>query len=110
MGLAGGGVWGPFGWGFDASGTRVNIQGLSAEKSGECLARSASKLHGETRGGGDGGDDGDASRVGFLEHFEGCPPAEEDDVSAEGEEVFEERPTEDFIEGVVSSNILSKND
>ena len=48
--------------------------------------------------------------MGFLEHFEGCPPAEEDDVSAEGEEVFEERPTEDFIEGVVSSNILSEND
>ena len=83
---------------------------MSAEKSGKCLARSASELHGETRGGGDGGDDGDASRVGFLEHFEGCPPAEEDDVSAEGEEGFEERPTEDFIEGVVSSNILSKND
>jgi len=48
--------------------------------------------------------------VGFLEHFEGRPAAEEDDVTAEGEKVFEECPTEDFIEGVVSSNILSESD
>ena len=83
---------------------------MSAEKSGKCLARSASELHGETRGGGDGGDDWDASGVGFLEHFERRPTAEENDVAAEGEALFEYRPTEDFIEGIVSSNILSEND
>ena len=48
--------------------------------------------------------------MGFLEHFERRPTAEENDVTAEGEALFEYRPTEDFVEGVVSSNILSEND
>ena len=89
---------------------RVNIHCFTAKEANEGLAGIASEVDGEAAGGGDGGDEGDASGEGFLDHLEGNAATEEQDVTVERQEAVHKRMAEDLVEGVVAAHVFAGDD
>ena len=77
-----------------------------AEETDEGLAAFAGEFDGEAAGGGDGSHNRHPGGEGFLQHLEGGAAAEQQDMAAQGQAIFQQRPADDFVEGVVAAKRL----
>jgi hypothetical protein len=96
--------------GRDAFRVGIDVERSTAEEADEGLPAFASELDGETGGGGDSADDGDASGEGFLEDFEGGAAADEEEMLVEGERAAEETGAEGFVDGVMTADVFAEDE
>ena len=88
----------------------VNIHSALAQEADQRLATGFGEVDREARGRGDGGDDQDSRREGFLHDLEGGAATHQEHVVVEWKLFVEQTETDDFVDGVVAANVFSQDD
>lgn len=88
----------------------IDVEATFANEADEGLTAFLGKIDRETGGGGNGNNHRNARRQGFLHDLERSAAAYDQDFFFQGQEGIEQRMAENFVDGVMASNVFADDD
>ncbi len=88
----------------------VDVEAVVADEAEEGEVEFLGELYGETGGGADGGDEGNAGHDGFLNQFETRAAREKKNSTVKGEGIFHELMADELVEGVVAADVFAEGE